>query len=131
MKAVCSEEGDGEVSERPAGETKGVVDVDRGGGCAAAAVGVRPAHGNPDLGARVGWGWAERGRCNCYMSEPEHAQQLPSHDVPASAIAEQHLLGERQSNTHHSELAHKAQQDMGGCSTSVTYSQVSATALCT
>ncbi len=70
-----------------------MVDVDRGGSCAAAAVGVRPAHGNPHLGARVGRGWAEHGRCNCYMPEPEHAQQLPSHDVPASAVAKQHLLG--------------------------------------
>jgi len=77
VKAVCSEkEGDGEVSERPAGETKGVVDADRGGGCAAAAVGVRPAHGNPDLGAGGGGGGPERGRWNCYMSEPEHAQQV-------------------------------------------------------
>ena len=48
-----------------------MVDAEKGGSCAV-AVGVRPAHGNPHLGAWMGW--AERGRCNCYMSGPEHAE---------------------------------------------------------
>ena len=75
VKALCSEkEGEGAVSERLPGETWGVVDMDRGGS-SRVAVGVQPAHGNPQLGA---WGWAGVGRCNCYMSEPEHAQQSGS-----------------------------------------------------
>lgn len=75
VKALCSEkEGEGAVSERLPGETWGVVDVDKGGNSNVAAA-LRPAYGNPELGA---WGWAGVGRCNCYMSEPEHAQQFGS-----------------------------------------------------
>lgn len=71
VKALCSEkEGEGAVIERLPGETWGVEDMERGGS-SSVAVGVQPAHGNPQLGA---WGWAGVGRCNCYESEPEHAQ---------------------------------------------------------
>lgn len=75
VKALCSEkEGEGAVIERLPGETWGVEDIDRGGS-SSVAVGVQPAHGNPQLGA---WGWAGVGRCNCYESEPEHAPQQRS-----------------------------------------------------
>ena len=81
VKALCSEkEGEGEVRERLPGETWGVEDVDKGGNSSEAAA-VRPAYGNPDLGA---WGWAGGGRCNCYISEPEHAQQSGSQSMKHS-----------------------------------------------
>ena len=73
------------MSERLPGETRGVVDMERGGS-SRGAVGVQPAHGNPDLGA---WGWAGVGRCNCYISEPVHAQQPGSRHMSRTELETQ------------------------------------------